>query len=313
MPVVNVTKQWSGRPGEKANDRRSYSDGYEVLTDSVLDDQTVVVGAPGLPPLGSGFPGDGFATLKRLQPRPRGPLFWVVEAIYETEPLTGVNPDPNPLNAPPEIRIGTTKSIEPIDHAIEDMVGNANVPITNTAYDPFNNVTVEIADPVMVVTRNKQIPGGVLEVASIVVNYVNTTNSDFFYSQPGQARMAEIDAQYVYAQPFDYWRFTYMIQFRKGNPVVNNGPGGGWGATTGGPARAWWKRFANRGKAELEIVTVAPNPPMKQLREITDSRGITPSGLYNLDAFGMRLAADQTRWLEYKVMYSANFSALGIL
>jgi hypothetical protein len=301
MTVVNVTKKWSGRPGEKATDRRVLSDGYEVLTDSVTDDQNVVLGAPGLPALNTGFPTDGFATLRRLIPRPIGPLFWEVEAVYETEPLSGINPDPNPLNAPPEILWTTTKALEPIDRAL-NAANQAVVPIINSSRQMFDPpVSADLSDPVLIVTRNK----ADINVGQLL-GYVDSVNSDFFFAEPGQARIISIEAPLIYYTPFNYYRITYQIQFRRGIDAVPNGPGG---ALTGGPAKAWHKRIADMGTVEWKTV---PGFPVALPWAIMTG-GVVAGAPVPLDGDGKRNTTGNLVWLEFKVYRTANFSALGIL
>ena len=224
MAVVNVTKMWS-KSGGTFNSTLAdpfdltfgFTEGYQVLCDTVDESPIVVAEAAGIPRMGDSYRDGQPAFVTSIVPRPIGPVFWMVEVGYQGETL-------EPTTVDVEWTDVTTS--EPIDR---DWNGRAIVTANGEQVD---GLAVEVADQVVVIRRRFQ----QINTAGIRA-YRRATNSDTFLGwPPGTARLVGFSAknQFKYNAVQQAWDVTARIQFRE--PFAN---------TTA--AQAWYKRWRHEG------------------------------------------------------------------
>jgi hypothetical protein len=226
MSIVNVTKMWSKNGGvissEQANpfDRQfSFTEGYQVLVDADHDPHYVATQgvAFGLPDIGYQHSSNVNAFVKRVNPQPLGPRFWLVEVGYE-----GIENN----DAIVDVEWTDVTTSEPVDR---DWNGRA---IVTANGEQVEGLSMDVSDQVVVIRRKflSINPAGIRA-------YRRATNNDTFLGwPPGTARLVGFAAknQFKYGAPQELWDVTARIQFRE--PYAN---------TTA--AQAWNKRWRHEG------------------------------------------------------------------
>jgi len=278
MALVNVQEKWSGDDhGVETGDGvytqiRTSRRSFTVLYDAVGDEPYDAVYAAGIPVLGDAHPKDSDMTAYRKYGNAIGPYLFEVIVEY-----AGRN---SPLLEPYDRGWSWAYNNEPID---KDYNGD---PIRNPIGDPIIGVTMDIGDPVYVVTRNEG-----TYPKSWAREYQNSVNDANFMGWPaGQGRMLEITAQRVVDKLVYYWRTTYKMQFRSD----------GWELRLLCEGMRYWTGY------------LMPDGS-KQLLAVRDSSGQIASQPQKLTATGTRLpegAADV--WLEFEIYKPKNFSLLGL-
>lgn len=224
MAVVDVTKMWSKEGGvfnsalaDPFDQTYSFTEGYQVLCDTIGDDPAQVAIAAGIPRMGDQHRSGLDAFVTSIRPVPLGPIFWMVEVGYE-----GETPDT------PEIDVEFTDvtTTEPIDR---DWDGQA---IVTANGEQVEGLSVDISDQVVIVQRKFPFWN-----AAGMRMYRRATNSDVFLDwPPGTARVMSLQAKnrFKFGAPRQAWTVTARIQFRE--PFQG---------TT--PAQAWYKRWRHEG------------------------------------------------------------------
>lgn len=174
MSITSLERLFTGRGGSQDfGRRRTYREQWEVLTDSLLDDEQVVGNALGLPRLGRRNPRDVRAFVVKVTPDQSEdtPYRWVVTVEYDSHPdlPTATNPDgagqdpetvpENPLLRATTWKINGQKTSEPvINWRVVDALGNMAVAFTlpvNSAKLPFDPpLMCEVSRPVIRLTKN---------------------------------------------------------------------------------------------------------------------------------------------------------------
>jgi hypothetical protein len=224
MAVIDVTKMWSKSGGSFNSQLRdpfdqtfAFTEGYQVLSDTVDDSVTTIIDAAGLPRNGDRHPSGFPAFVTSLRATPLGPIFWLVEVGYE-----GESDDPGTI----DVEWTDVSTTEPIDR---DWSGRAIVTANGEQVD---GLSVEIADQVVVIRRRF----ATINTAALA-QYRRSTNSDVFLGwPPGTARLVGFSAknQFAFGAPNQAWDVTARIQFREafaGTPV----------------GFAWYKRWRHEG------------------------------------------------------------------
>jgi len=286
MSVVDVTQMWSKRAGNYTSEKYDtfankigLTEAYQVLTDSVNDDQNTIENYSGLPKYGDAHPTEPLAYVGKRDITPLGPIFWLVMIHYE-----GVKPDAGTV----KVKWTDTTTTEPIDR---DWNGRA---IVTAALEQVEGLTVDVADQVCVITRR---------FTSIntygIAAYRRATNSDTFLGwPPGTARLVGFDAdnEFKYGAPQELWTVTARIQFRQ--PYAN---------TTA--AQAWYKRWRHEG---LYVLTAANDITTRQRARDPMGQEVTKPVLLKEDGT-QETNPDNAYFFHTQVYDSLPFSGLGLL
>lgn len=223
MAIIDVTKMWSKEGGTGRSDKYtafaqqwSHTEGYQVVADVGTTTEQVLA-ASGVPDYSARHSSGADSFVRYKKATAVSPIFWIVEVSYEGELLN---------NTAVDVQWSDTTSTEPIDR---DYDGNAIMTVNG---EPVNGLTVEIADPVVVIKRK------FLTVDTYAIGaYRHATNSDTFLGwPPGTARLIGYQAnnQFSYGASQENWTVTARIQFRY--PLM--------GATA---AQAWYRRWRHEG------------------------------------------------------------------
>lgn len=282
MAVVDTTKMWSKSGGSFASALAdpfdqvfAFTEGYQVLSDTVDDNIALIINGNGLPRNGdihsSGFP----AYVTSLKATPIGPVFWMVEVGYE-----GESDEP----ATVDVKWSSVMSTEPVDR---DFFGRA---IVTANGEQIEGLSVDISDPVVVITRK------FLSFNSgQILPYWKATNSDTFLGYPpGTARLMAWDAtnRFSYGGPREAWTITARVQFRE--PLANTLP-----------SQAWMKRWRHEGLQELKDGTIG---------RAQDSFGQEETKPVLLKIDGTRERNPDAAYFFHTQVYGAlPFSALGLI
>lgn len=222
MTVQAVSQMWS-RTGAKATSGKydpfptewSHTTAFQVVHE-VGDDEETIAGAAELPNYGDRHPTGVDSFLRSKQLTQISPILSVVECGYEGKAF----------DAGVDIEWSDTNSTEPIDR---DFNG---VAILTENGEPVDGLTMDIADPVVVIRRK------FFTIDQYAIGaYRHATNSDPFLGwPPGTARLVAFSAknQFKRGAPEEQWDVTARIQFRY--PLA--------GATA---AQAWYKRWRHEG------------------------------------------------------------------
>jgi hypothetical protein len=282
MAVVNVTKMWSKSGGslnstlaDAFDQTFAFTEGYQVLSDTVDDNIALIVDATGLPKNGDAHPSGFPAYVTYLNATPIGPIFWLVEVGYE-----GKTPEPTTV----EVEWTDVSTSEPIDR---DWNGRA---IVTANGEQVEGLSVEVADQVVVIRRRFQ----QINTAGIRA-YRRATNSDTFLGwPPGTARLVGFSAknQFKWLAPQQSWDVTARIQFRE--PFAN---------TTA--AQAWYKRWRHEG------LLVRKGNVIGRARDLNQQEKTTPV-LLKLNG-EEELNPDNAYFVHTQVYGSLPFSALGLV
>ena len=301
MAVVSVTEAWSTGDASEVAAGTNLTIGYDVILDSVTLAKLVALTAVdpdtglAIPNIGAGV-GSGFQVIRK-EVTPVGPLHFTVEVEASTN-IGGGEMFIDPLSRPPDVRGGSIQSTVQIEN---DVNGD---PILNTADEPPDPpVTDVVFDPMFRITWNRAtIPPAFAD------SFANRTNADFFQgAQPGQVLVQDLDFdlvnETVVGVPVTYWRVTVVLVYREGLPFqAHDG--------TGGPSRAWWSRYPNRGFRE-KVGVDGDGLPI--YRAIVDEDGNRVSEPVLLALDGTILGdADDAVFIEVQRKKQANLAALGI-
>lgn len=303
--VLNVKRDWSYGSAGISTTQRTATQRYTVLFDVPGDDlEYYARTASGVPQMGSGYGADSWLVVTEVRAEPRDSLIlYDVYVTYETVRSAGyrtgiVEAGESPISTLPDIRWTSQESEEEIQ---ADINGNA---IVNTNGELIQGLTKPIKDPMLIVARNIYS----LDPA-LIVQYTaegGATNSDSFLGfLPGQAWLTKFEASQLYYGNNAYVHVEYNVVFRRG-PYVEG---------TLVPAKAWYKRHANRG---YKVVNGDGDEWRAQSNMADDFVSIAdpspePVLLY---ADGQRIprgSESQTYWLFTQVFPSLPFAPLGIL
>lgn len=244
MAVTSCHKLWEGRGGSADFQmRRTYTQVFEVYTDSVTDDAviagTVPVGVPDvLPAMGDPHQEDPYAIVTGRAPSQDAadPLRWLVTITYDTQPGGGTqggtqaqqeslqpaenggaaqspgNRSENPLQRPASWK-GTFQQVQEVLRSAykTDQDGNnigGSVAVTNSAgflFDP--PVMVEESRHVITITKNYSS----LSLASIkqLRDSVNKTAWKGF--PPRTLRVVGIEYSSAFENGVAFWQVTYSL------------------------------------------------------------------------------------------------------
>jgi len=230
-----------GRPGEEGeNGYKVFHRTYRVLTDNVTDGPNTVLGADGLPAMGSPYPGHPTAIVVGRYPTPldKTRYGWHVEVVWSTH---SIERDENPLLTKPEIEWGGESFDEPIPgtprptfdsgspvsgtadssdssgttYNYQNTNGNMGSGLLNAAGDPFDPpATRPNYYPVVRFTRNEA-----TFTPYYAVYYGNTVNVGAWNGlAPRQAWLKPIEATLITqasagldSPDIRYWRVRYTF------------------------------------------------------------------------------------------------------
>jgi len=291
MTVQSVTLSWS-RLGssiesrERGNFSASITAGWQVVHTATTTEEQILT-APGIPQLGDVYQGTQIPCVRISQPARIGPIYSIVttdfEATFSRQPGQPASVNQSPLLAPAEIQWTDSNANEPID---QDIDGN---PIVTKNGEPIEGVTMDLPDPVLVVTKNY--PG---YNPHLLYQYRRSVNSDIFYNfPPGTARLVAQSATLVNVQPVPYWKVTARIQFRY--PVNTTAD------------KAWYARVRHEGYlikdgTDITHATDDSDPPQRVVKPVL------------LKADGTRETdPEQAHWLEFKRYNALPYNALGLV
>lgn len=289
MTIYDVELAWSRSNGgvtlsaDGKTASAKFSDGWQV-THSYDATEVEILTASGLPNFSSYKPGT-YVPLTGLNIEERGLLLSIVRVDYDktiTRNDSSFDWQQSPLAAPPIMRWEDETSTEPID---EDADGN---PIVTVNGEPINGVTMEMSDPVLLVTRNFAAWN-----PHVTHQYRRSVNSDVFASfAPGTARLASAPAELIIDPTFgSYWRVNARIRFRYPYNTTAE--------------KAWYARVRHEG------FLIKDGSEIKHALDSDGNKVVTP----------VLLASDGTRetdpdnahWLEFKRYTPLPYANLGLL
>ena len=253
----------------------AFTEGYQVLCDTIDEDPSVVAAAVGIPQLGTQHGSGLEAYCNSIVPSPIGPVFWMVVVGYE-----GESPDPGTI----DVEWTDVTTTEPIDR---DISGRA---IVTANGEQVEGLSMDVSDQVVVIRRRFptiNMPG--------LRMYRRATNEDTFLGwPPGTARLVAFSAknQFKFGAPREAWDVTARIQFRE---AFANTP----------PGFAWYKRWRHEGL----IVKAGSN-----FRRAVDSFGQEKTKPVLLKADGTEETNPDNAVFIYTQVYgSLPYSALGLI
>jgi len=289
MSVVNVKKSWQLSYGI-STDGRTASEVYTVLLDAVPVSVAIVALAAGIPRVDdTTYPGDDWMVCSEVNPVATGPMYYTVTVNYEK---VGSGDDETPMQADAKFSWSKTTTTEPKDF---DVNGKPIVNSVDERVDP--PLAFEVVDRILKYSKN---------VATYNVQarseYDNVTNSDEFLGWPaGTVLCRPIDATIKRPGNQSYYRESYEFWFRKGVPVVGG---------TGGPAKAWYRRWLNQG---LRSSGGTNDDGSRRFAPILDSQNNPITEPVNLAADGTPLVVgDPVIWNETQQYGEKDLNALGI-
>jgi hypothetical protein len=299
--VVSMTRTWSLEQARASRELRDDTEGYDVIVDWPVFARFAVLAAA--PSIGSEHPDFPALRLREKSADPIGPVHYRLTLRWDDAlAIDNDEVSVHPLDRPVEISGGSFKSVEQVENDINGQ------PILNTADEPPDPpVTDTIHDARIRLVWNSQANAPLLQRT-----YANRVNSDAWQgAAPGQVLIDEFVYSFErerFGEPPDdiiveYWRIAIEVIYREGIPPQSHDG-------TGGPGRAWWKRFINKGYRE-KIGTDAAGKPV--YREIVDEDGQPVREPVLLDASGTKLnAGDPAVFIEIARHKPAAFSGLGI-
>ena len=195
------------RSAEKSNAGRNYDRVFSVICTAATDTEVTVLGASGLPAIGDAHPGDAGAKVKSLRPRRLDGFHWQVTARYEVPQSGGGAFDEDPLNADPDISLGSV----PVEYAIfKDNTGTAILLSNGRPPDPGltqrkSNLTITIAQ------NQADCDPATINTYLDTLNSANVTVAGWAIPD-NRGLMDGIEAVKMWAPDGDaYWRVTYRI------------------------------------------------------------------------------------------------------
>ena len=230
------------------------------------------------------------ARVVEIRPREDGenPYVWEVEVNYDSncgDEDLGLE---NPLLRAPVIEWDWEEIEAPLT---QDLDGNS---ILNSAYCPFNPPpTYPTAFPMLKIERNEPVWDDATWEAN--ADFAYTVNLDTFYGfYPGQARMKPIKAVPQTENNQDFYRVTYIIQFR--TPI------------NGDVGTAWHFKPLDQGVLQLNTDGTKIVP----IRDDTSGAYVTSPKLLN----GLGRVLDPTIsspvFLDFEIYEGAFFGALNL-
>lgn len=284
MTVQTAVQMWSKHSGDVISEggqkyKASIQEAYSVVCDP-SDTLRDVSNAPGLPYIGTLYPGSSQIRVRSLKPQQVSPIYWIVDIGYEGS-FGPAGITDSPLNEPPIIKWGKTETEEPVD---EDLDGE---PICTVNGEPIEGITKTISDVTCSIQRNF----AAVNLAAIY-QYLHSVNSDTFLGfAPGVCRMTEFSAEQVWAETGGgYWRASAGFQFR-------------WPYNTT-PAKAWYARVRHEGfrvKVGTDIVNAK------------DAEGQPASKPVLLASNGTEeTVPSSAHWLEFEIYQKLPYSSLGL-
>jgi hypothetical protein len=295
MTIIDVELSWSRVGGSfESQDGRTFkgsvTQGWQVTHSADATVQEILF-ASGVPQVGDTF-GNSFLVCKRQGfANQISPIYTIVTVDFDGQIGSDGNgkPDPEqtPINNPPVIDWSDETSNEPID---QDVDGN---PITTVNGEPIEGVTMDVADPVLVVTKN---------FASynphLIHAYRQAVNSDTFAGfPPGTARLIASSAKFVSTGQNQYWSVTGRFKFRYPYNTT--------------PEKAWYARVRHEGfrvrtdlldESKISHALDTSDPPQKVVTPVL----LTASGFQETEPTA-------AHWLEFKRYNELPFNALGFL
>jgi hypothetical protein len=255
-----------------------------TVTLAASDPLEIVYNSSGLPLVGHLYPGAFGIDCKSLSPQRVSPIMAIVTANYSGE-VGPTDITSSPIDLPYSIEWGGTTTDEAID---EDWNGK---PIVTKNGEPIEGLTERLTDDVVTIER-----------AYLTVNryalraYRRATNSDTFLGwPPGTARIMDDNAKAVFVGGvIKYWHVRAVIQFRE--PF----------RTTA--AKAWYKRVRHEGILVRDSAGSKPHVAWDE----TGKTPVTKPVLLKEDGT-KETNPEAAHWLEFKVLGSLPFNALGLV
>ena len=278
MALVNVQETWSGQDHTVEIGDGVYSQiktsarVFSVLYDATGDEPYDACYAAGIPLLHAAHPKEPDMQCFRKAGTALGPYLFEVRCDY-----AGRN---SPLLDPYDRNWAWAYNTEPIER---DWTG---APIRNPNTDPIVGITMDIGDPVYVVTRNEA-----TYPKAWAREYQNSVNDAAFMGwDAGQCRLLEITATRIVDGLDYYWRCTYKLQFR---------------------SDGWALRLLAEG---LRYWTGSLMPDgSKQLMHVVDSGGQVATQPQKLTATGLLLPGGAPDvWGEFYLYKPMNYNLLGL-
>jgi hypothetical protein len=291
VTIDDVRLGWSNLGGSAStSDGRSFNSsitqGWQVThsADATVEE---VMAAAGLPKVGDRY-GSTYLVVKSQNAQRVSPIFSMVTISYEGE--IGVSgegqPDPNqtPINNPPVIDWSDESSTEQV---AEDLDGKT---VATFNGESLGALDIEIADPVLVVTKNFSNYS-----PHLIHAYRRAVNSDTFAGfPPGTARMVGASAKLMNTANNLYWQVTGRFKFRYPYNTT--------------PDKAWYKRVLHEG---FQVRNSDALSDVSHALDKEKNRVVKP--VY-LTATGRRVEdGDDPHWLEFRIYDSLPFNALGFL
>lgn len=215
---------------DEMSGRRQYFRRYLVRTDSKLDGPAVILNAPGLPSRGMPYStlseNDPAARVvrRRASESPDSWMIWHVDVEYDTVRP----PDKNPLDDPPDIRVGSEPYRKPFPGKFSQdassnpdgtPAGRMYKALTNSAGEPFDPpLDYQASRPLITITRNE----GAFDLR-IPERFTDSVNAeDWGGIKKHHAYMRSIEGRRVYAPGENnderdvlYWEVTYQIAINR--------------------------------------------------------------------------------------------------
>ncbi len=301
MTILDVSLAWSkvGGSGLKTSGGKitaGFTDGYQVTHTYDATDIEIMT-ATGLPSLGTYRSGTTIPCVGISPPQRVGPIFSIVSVEYSAEFSyePGDTPDSvtnkNPLLQPAEISWENEIATEPID---EDWNGN---PVATHNGEPIHGVTTDIADIVLVATRNFPAWN-----PKLIREYLRSTNSDTFFTpggitfDPGEVRLKSCPAQRVIDETYGvYWRATARFHMRYPYNTTSE--------------KAWYARVRHEGFLVRTGATINDCEHAKRNGE----KVVQPVLLKVSDGTEITTGTADAEWKEFQRFGSLPFNALGFL
>lgn len=260
-----------------------------TITLAATDRLEVAYGAAGLPLVNELYPGTSFVILRKLSPSRISPILVLMVADYSGEIGPG-DITSSPIDNAVIISWRNASTDEAID---QDWNGN---PIVNVNGEPIEGISERISDQVAMIERN------FLAVNLAAVSaYLKSVNSDAFLGFPaGTGRLMDYQASNIIQNGVaGFWKVTATVQFREPYNTT--------------PDKAWYKRVRHEGftvrKSEGEKPQIAWDEPSKT--------PVTKPILLAANGTRLPIPADATtataHWLEFKVLDSLPYNALGLI
>jgi hypothetical protein len=292
MTVQSVDLSWSslGASTESRDGRNftvSLTAAWQVVHTATTTLEEVLL-ANGVPRIGDVYAGTTIPCVRVNTPSRISPIYSIVTADFEASTVPGQqNPlTANPLNNPAEIQWSDTQTNEPID---QDIDGN---PIVTANNEPIEGVTMDLPDPVLVVTKNFPVYN-----PHLLYQYRRAVNSDTFYSfPPGTCRLIAQQATRQDVRPVPYWKVTARFQFRY--PINTTAD------------KAWYARVLHEGYIVRLPQISGPDEFRHELDDSDPPQRVVKPVLLKAD--GRREKdPDAATWLEFKRYNALPFNALG--